>query len=50
MKKSPSKLVLRKETLRQLADKDLELAVGGRDSNLFVPQSDPKECNLVLPK
>jgi hypothetical protein len=31
MTKSPNKVVLRKETLRLLSNKDLMLAMGGRD-------------------
>jgi hypothetical protein len=49
MTKSPKKLALRKETLRQLSNKELAHAVGGGDPAAALAQSDPKECNLALP-
>ena len=45
MKKSPSKLVLRKETLRSLSDVDLARVIGGDSAaaNLST-QSGDKQC------
>jgi hypothetical protein len=47
MTKSPSKFVLRKETLRLLSNKDLSLAVGGLDSDVVLAASANNNCPLV---
>jgi hypothetical protein len=50
MKKSPPKLVLRRETLRALAGVDLTRVVGGQDED--AAQTGDRQCNApaVAPK
>ena len=43
MKKTPPKLMLRKETLRALSATDLVRVIGGDSANI-VPQSGDKQC------
>jgi hypothetical protein len=47
MTKSPSKFVLRKQTLRLLSNKDLSLAVGGFDPDAVLADSGATGCPLA---
>lgn len=44
MKKSPSKLVLRKETLRALSAMDLARIVGGNSEDAQYSETGDKQC------
>jgi hypothetical protein len=49
MTKSPNKIVLRRETLRVLSNKELTLAIGGLDSDVLQAYSGgDKGCPLVV--
>ena len=44
MKKTTRKLVLRKETVRELSGQALTHVIGGRETDAAVPQSRDKQC------
>jgi hypothetical protein len=48
MTKTPSKFVLRKETLRVLSAKDLKFAIGGLDVDGAQADSGGANCPLVV--
>jgi hypothetical protein len=47
MKKTTRKLVLRKETIRELSVKALTHVIGGQDTDNVYPYSGPKQCMLA---
>jgi hypothetical protein len=44
MKKTTRKLVLRKETIRELSAQALTLIIGGLDTDNAYPYSGPRQC------
>ena len=49
MKKTTRKLVLRKETVRELCEKALTHVIGGQETDAAVPQSRDKQCpNFIV--
>jgi hypothetical protein len=46
MKKTTRKLVLRRETIRELSAKALTHVIGGQETDAY-PQSGPKQCLAV---
>lgn len=44
MKKTTRKLVLRKETIRELSGKALTHMIGGLDTDDAYPYSNPRQC------
>jgi hypothetical protein len=47
MKKTTRKLVLRKETVRELSGQALTHVIGGLDTDVAYPQSNPRQCLTV---
>jgi hypothetical protein len=49
MKKTTRKLVLRKETLRELSEQALTRVIGGQETDTAdaYPQSRPKQCTTL---
>ena len=47
MKKTTRKLVLRKETIRELSAKALTHVIGGQDTDDAYPYSGPKQCLIA---
>ena len=50
MKKTTRKLVLRKETVRELSSQALSRVIGGQETDAAdaYPQSNPKQCTTFI--